>query len=106
MLLYHVEQHVLARLVESLDESGRLRMSRRREHWTALESTQQFLRKLTAEIGAVVADDLGGNPTLVNNSINASQTARAVTDFNENTVSRRCDFDRDSASSLSTQKLP
>ena len=89
MLLNHLEQHVLARFVEPLDESGRLRMSRRREHWTAPESWQQFLGQLTAEIGAVVADDLRGNPTLVNNSLNASQTARAVNDFNANTVGHR-----------------
>ena len=57
-----MEQHVFARLVEPLDESGRLRMSRRREHWTAPKSSQQFVGQLTAEIGAVVADDLRGNP--------------------------------------------
>ena len=62
MLLDHVEHQVFARLVEPLDEPGRLRMSRRREHWTAPESSQQFLGQLAAEIGAVVADDLRWNP--------------------------------------------
>jgi len=57
-----VKQHVPARPVEPLDESGRLRMPRRREHWTALESSQLFLGQLTAEIGTVAADALGGDP--------------------------------------------
>jgi len=51
-----------ARLVEPLDKSGRLRMSRCREHWTAPKSLQQFLGQLTAEIGTVVDYYLGGNP--------------------------------------------
>ena len=59
---YQAKQHVSARPVEPLDESGRLRLPRRREHWTALESSQQFLGQLIAEIGTVVADDLRGNP--------------------------------------------
>jgi len=56
------KQRVPARPVEPFDESGRLLMPRRREHWTALESSQQFLGQLTAEIGAVVADAFGGDP--------------------------------------------
>ena len=40
VLLYDVKQHVLAGLVESLDKTGRLRMSRRREDGTAPEPSQ------------------------------------------------------------------
>jgi len=61
---HQVKQHVLARLVEPLDESGRLQMPRRRERWTALESSQQFLGQLTAEIGTVAADAFGGDPNI------------------------------------------
>ena len=60
--LHPAKQHVLARPAELLDGSGRLRMPRRREHWSALESSQQFLGQLTAEIGTVAADALGGDP--------------------------------------------
>ena len=59
---YQAKQHVSARPVEPLDESGRLQMPRRRLHWTALESSQQFLGQLPAEIGTVVDDALGGDP--------------------------------------------
>jgi len=59
---HQTKQHVPARPVEPLDESGRLRMPRRHERWTALESSQQFLGQLTAEIGTVAADSLGGDP--------------------------------------------
>ena len=86
---HQTKQRVPVRPVEPLDESGRLRMPSRREHWTALESSQQLLGQLTAKIGAVVADALGGDPTLVNNSINAQQTAPPanVTNTNRNTCS-------------------
>jgi len=60
--LHPAKQHVLARPVELLDGSGRLRMPRRRDHWTAPESTQQFLGQLTAAISAVVAVAVGGDP--------------------------------------------